>query len=53
MIKRGTYVNQHVQPYTCAEFGEFSLQKNEPRNTKRAQRIKWFIMCIFNEAVPP
>ena len=25
MIKPGTLVNQHIQPYICSKFGDFSL----------------------------
>ena len=34
------------------KFGDFSL-KNEFRNAKRGQLIKWSIMRTFNEAEPP
>ena len=51
MIKYGTYVNQHVQPYFRTKFGDFSLE-NKPRNVKRAWPIKRSIMRIFNEAEP-
>ena len=52
MKKTGTYIDQHVQSYLYAKFGDFSL-KNEFRNVKRGQLIKWSIMRIFNEAEPP
>ena len=52
MTQPGMYINKHNQLYICDKFGDFAL-KNEPRNTKRAQLVKWSIMCIFNEAEPP
>ena len=50
--KNGTYIDYHVKPYLCTKFGDSSL-KNEFRNAKRGQLIKWSIMRIFNEAEPP
>ena len=52
VIKLGTYLNQLVQPYMWTKFGDFSL-KNESRNAKIDQPIKWSIIYIFNEVVPP
>ena len=43
--------NYHIKPYLCTKFGDSSL-KNEFRNAKRGQLIKWSIMRIFNEAEP-
>ena len=51
MNKIGTYIDYHVQTYLYAKFGDFSL-KNEFRNVKWAQLIKWSIMRIFKEAEP-
>ena len=50
--KPGTYIDYHIKPYLCTKFGDSSL-KNEFRNAKRGQLIKWSIMRIFNEAEPP
>ena len=36
----------------CTKFGDLSL-KNESRNAKIDEFIKWSIMHIFNEAEPP
>ena len=52
MNKSGTYIDYHVWTYLYAKFSDFSL-KNEFRNVKWAQLIKWSIMRIFNEAEPP
>ena len=52
MKKTGTYIDYHIKPYLCTKFGDSSL-KNEFRNAKRGQLIKWSIMRIFNEAEPP
>ena len=52
MKKPGTYIDYHIKPYLCTKFGDSSL-KNEFRNAKRGQLIKWSIMRIFNEAEPP
>ena len=52
MIKLGTHINQHDEPYICTKFSDFSL-KNEPKNAKRAQLTKCSIMRIFNKAEPP
>ena len=52
MKKPGTYIDNHIKPYLCTKFGDSSL-KNEFRNAKRGQLIKWSIMRIFNEAEPP
>ena len=52
MNKSGTYIDYHVKPYLCTKFGDSSL-KNEFRNAKRGQLIKWSIMRISNEAEPP
>ena len=45
-------IEYHIKPYLCTKFGDSSL-KNEFRNAKRGQLIKWSIMRIFNEAEPP
>ena len=50
--KPGTYIDYYVKPYLCTKFADSSL-KNEFRNAKRGQLIKWSIMRIFNEAEPP
>ena len=50
--KSGTYIYWHVKTHLYAKFSDFML-KNEFRNVKRGQLIKWSIMCIFNEAEPP
>ena len=52
MKKPGTYINNHVEPYPCTKFGDFSF-KNEFRHAKRGRLIQWSIMRIFNEAEPP
>ena len=52
MKKPGTYIDYHIKPYLCTKFGDSSL-KNEFRNAKRGQLIKWSITRIFNEAEPP
>ena len=52
MRKPGTDIDYHIKPYLCTKFGDSSL-KNEFRNAKRGQLIKWSIMRIFNEAEPP
>ena len=52
MKKPVTYIDYYVKPHLCTKFGDSSL-KNEFRNAKRDQLIKWFIMRIFNEAEPP
>ena len=52
MKKPGPYIDYHVKPYRCNKFGDSSL-KNEFRNAKRGQLIKWSIMHIFNEAEHP
>ena len=50
--KPGTYIDNHIKAYLWTKFGDSSL-KNEFRNAKRGQLIKWSIMRIFNEAEPP
>ena len=52
MKKPGTCIDYHIKPYLCTKFDDSSL-KNEFRNAKRGQLIKWSIMRIFNEAEPP
>ena len=52
MEKPGIYVKQHVKPYVCTKFGDSHL-KNEPRNGKIDQLIKWSVMRISNEAESP
>ena len=52
MKKTQIYIDQHLKPYLCTKFGDFSL-KNESRNAKRGRLIKWSIMHIFNKAEPP
>ena len=52
MNKSGTYIDNHVETYLYAKFGDLSL-KNEFRNVKWGRLIKWSIMRIFDEAEPP
>ena len=52
MKKTGIDIDQHLKPYLCTKFDDFSL-KNEFRNVNRGRLIKWSIMRIFNEAEPP
>ena len=49
MIKPGTYVDMFNISNKVVDFD----LKNESRNSKIDELIKWFIMGISNEAEPP
>ena len=52
MEQKQIYIDEQLKPYLCTTFGDFSL-KNESRNSKKGQVIKWSIIQIFNKAEPP